>query len=298
MEGFSAIYVVYATAALAGIMIAEACYLLFAGRADKRTAINRRMKLQSGKISQEQVLIQLRKERGLEGGVSIFSLESFRTLRTQSGLIMGTPFYMSPEQARGESIDARADVFSMGVVLWELTTGQRLFDRDNDLLILRAVTEDPIKLPSSVVPNYPPELEVIRYQPPPPSTACAGLLERPCYTGPPATAGVGVVMLTARADEAAATAALMRIPGVHIHGTAADVIRRAMIRMPQAIAGLDAKMLLQVHDELLFEVADGEVDRLIAAAKDTMEGAAHPAVTLNVHLAVEAGQGRNWAEAH
>ena len=83
-----------------------------------------------------------------------------------------------------------------------------------------------------------------------------------------------------------------------IQGTAADVIRRAMIRMPQAIAGLDAKMLLQVHDELLFEVADGEVDRLIAAAKDTMEGAAHPAVTLNVHLAVEAGQGRNWAEAH
>ncbi len=83
-----------------------------------------------------------------------------------------------------------------------------------------------------------------------------------------------------------------------IQGTAADVIRRAMIRMPAAIAGLDAKMLLQVHDELLFEVAEGETDRLITAAKDTMEGAAHPAVALRVHLAVEAGQGRNWAEAH
>ena len=83
-----------------------------------------------------------------------------------------------------------------------------------------------------------------------------------------------------------------------IQGTAADVIRRAMIRMPAAIKGIDAKMLLQVHDELLFEVAEGETDRLIAAAKDTMEGAAHPAVSLKVHLAVEAGKGKNWAEAH
>lgn len=83
-----------------------------------------------------------------------------------------------------------------------------------------------------------------------------------------------------------------------IQGTAADVIRRAMIRMPAAIRGIDAKMLLQVHDELLFEVAEGESDRLIAAAKDTMESASHPAVALKVHLAVEAGKGKTWAEAH
>ncbi|BCG94290.1 type II secretion system F family protein [Mesorhizobium sp. 131-2-1] len=87
-EGFSAIYVVYAAAALTGIMIAEACYLLYAGRSDKRTAINRRMKLQENKISQEQVLIQLRKERGLEAGTSVFSLDRFRALRTQSGMTM------------------------------------------------------------------------------------------------------------------------------------------------------------------------------------------------------------------
>jgi tight adherence protein B len=84
----NALYVVYAAAALAGIMIAEAAYLLYAGRADRRTAINRRMKLQESKISQEQVLIQLRKERGLEEGASIFSLERFRALRTQSGMVM------------------------------------------------------------------------------------------------------------------------------------------------------------------------------------------------------------------
>ena len=83
-----------------------------------------------------------------------------------------------------------------------------------------------------------------------------------------------------------------------IQGTAADVIRRAMIRMPAAIAGLDAKMLLQVHDELLFEVSEAEADRLIPIAKEVMEGSSHPAVSLNVHLAVEAGKGKNWAEAH
>jgi DNA polymerase-1 len=83
-----------------------------------------------------------------------------------------------------------------------------------------------------------------------------------------------------------------------IQGAAADVIRRAMIRMPAAIAGLPAQMLLQVHDELLFEVEEGAADRLIAAARAVMEGAAHPAVHLDVPLVVDAGQGANWAEAH
>jgi DNA polymerase-1 len=83
-----------------------------------------------------------------------------------------------------------------------------------------------------------------------------------------------------------------------IQGTAADVIRRAMIRMPGAIRGLDAKMLLQVHDELLFEVAEDAVDGLIPVARDVMEGASHPAVDLSVRLVVEAGRGANWAAAH
>ena len=83
-----------------------------------------------------------------------------------------------------------------------------------------------------------------------------------------------------------------------IQGTAADVIRRAMIRMPAAIGGIDAKMLLQVHDELLFEVAEDAVDALIPVARDVMEGASHPAVDLTVRLVVEAGKGANWAAAH
>jgi DNA polymerase I len=83
-----------------------------------------------------------------------------------------------------------------------------------------------------------------------------------------------------------------------IQGTAADVIRRAMIRMPEAIAGLPAKMLLQVHDELLFEVEAEAAEALTRIAKDVMEGASHPAVHLKVPLTVEAGQGANWAAAH
>ncbi|MGR3463436.1 DNA polymerase, partial [Limimaricola sp.] len=84
-----------------------------------------------------------------------------------------------------------------------------------------------------------------------------------------------------------------------IQGTAADIIRRAMIRMDDAIASVpSARMLLQVHDELLFEVDEAEADKLIAIAREVMESAAHPAVHLDVHLAAEGGQGRTWAEAH
>jgi len=83
-----------------------------------------------------------------------------------------------------------------------------------------------------------------------------------------------------------------------IQGTAADIIRRAMIRMPAAIKDLPAKMLLQVHDELIFEVAEDAVDDTIAAARDVMQGAADPAVKLDVPLIVDSGVGDNWAEAH
>ena len=83
-----------------------------------------------------------------------------------------------------------------------------------------------------------------------------------------------------------------------IQGTAADIIRRAMIRMPTAIDGLPGRMLLQVHDELIFEVKAGAEQTVIDAARAVMQGAADPAVKLDVPLIVDAGQGANWAEAH
>jgi tight adherence protein B len=94
VSGFSLIYVIYGAAALTGIMIAEAFYLLYAGRIDRRASMNRRMKLQDNKISQEQVLVQLRKERGVGSGTSRFSFERLRALRTQSGMITPMPRFL------------------------------------------------------------------------------------------------------------------------------------------------------------------------------------------------------------
>ncbi|KPD13322.1 DNA polymerase I [Phaeobacter sp. 11ANDIMAR09] len=83
-----------------------------------------------------------------------------------------------------------------------------------------------------------------------------------------------------------------------IQGTAADVIRRAMVQMPPAIAHLPARMLLQVHDELLFEVPEAAVEETIETARRVMENAADPALHLDVKLSVDAGRGKNWAQAH
>jgi DNA polymerase-1 len=86
-----------------------------------------------------------------------------------------------------------------------------------------------------------------------------------------------------------------------IQGSAADIIRRAMIRMPAAlkIAKLpSAKMLLQVHDELVFEVADSDASALIKTACRVMETAAEPALRLLVPIHVDAKAADNWDEAH
>ena len=84
-----------------------------------------------------------------------------------------------------------------------------------------------------------------------------------------------------------------------IQGAAADIMRRAMIRMPEAIAGIEgARMLLQVHDELVFEVPEGQAHALINIAKTTMEKAAMPAVSISVPLVVDAKAARNWNDAH
>jgi DNA polymerase-1 len=85
-----------------------------------------------------------------------------------------------------------------------------------------------------------------------------------------------------------------------IQGAAADIIRRAMVRMPGALRaeGLKARMLLQVHDELVFEAPEAEADAVCALARRVMEGAAEPAVSISVPLLVEARAAKNWDEAH
>ncbi len=85
-----------------------------------------------------------------------------------------------------------------------------------------------------------------------------------------------------------------------IQGTAADIIRRAMIRMGPALAAkkLQARMLLQVHDELVFEVPENEVEATTAVVREVMSGAASPVVEISAPLTVDVGVGDNWDEAH
>jgi DNA polymerase-1 len=85
-----------------------------------------------------------------------------------------------------------------------------------------------------------------------------------------------------------------------LQGTAADIIKRAMARLPAALKreGLDARMLLQVHDELLFEVPEAQAAATAVLVKAIMEGACAPRATLSVPLVVETGTALNWDEAH
>src|SRR5262249_54310738 len=85
-----------------------------------------------------------------------------------------------------------------------------------------------------------------------------------------------------------------------LQGTAADIIRRAMIRIDDALAKqrLSAQMLLQVHDELIFEVPEDEIARTLPVVKRVMEEAPLPAVALTVPLQVDARAADNWDEAH
>jgi eukaryotic-like serine/threonine-protein kinase len=84
-----------------------------------------------------------------------------RLSRTATGHVKGKFSYMSPEQCLGIPLDATSDLWSLGVVLYELTTQRRLFKRPNELLVLKAVTEDPIPRPRRELPHYPELLERI-----------------------------------------------------------------------------------------------------------------------------------------
>lgn len=85
-----------------------------------------------------------------------------------------------------------------------------------------------------------------------------------------------------------------------IQGSAADIIRRAMVRMEPALeaAGMQARMLLQVHDELIFETAEADADKIIPVIIEVMENAAMPAIDMAVPLQVDARAAKNWDEAH
>jgi serine/threonine-protein kinase len=84
-----------------------------------------------------------------------------RLTQTATGQLKGKVMYMSPEQCRGEQLDRRSDIFSLGVVLYELSMQRRLFKRSNELMVLKAVCDEPVPRPSRERREYPPALEAI-----------------------------------------------------------------------------------------------------------------------------------------
>ena len=84
-----------------------------------------------------------------------------RTVKTRTGTLKGKISYMSPEQAKGAPVDRRSDIFSLGIVLWEMVTTSRLFRGENDLATLQLIINVPPKKPSEARPDCPPELERI-----------------------------------------------------------------------------------------------------------------------------------------
>ncbi len=98
-----------------------------------------------------------------DGGVKLtdFGIAKAGTSFTAPGMLKGKFAYMSPEQARGEKVDARTDVFAMGITLWEMLTGGRLFEGDSDIAVLRAVQESLIAPPARLNPDVPNELSEI-----------------------------------------------------------------------------------------------------------------------------------------
>jgi serine/threonine protein kinase len=80
---------------------------------------------------------------------------------TRFGTLKGKVPYMSPEQCRGEALDRRSDVFSLGIMLYELTVGRRLYKGKSDFEVLKQIVEGPVRLPHELDPSFPPALEAI-----------------------------------------------------------------------------------------------------------------------------------------
>lgn len=142
---------------LAAHIIAEACAGLHAAHeiSDGQGA---RLDVVHRDVSPQNVMITYAGEvKILDFGIA----KASHSGRTQSGHVRGKCEYMSPEQCRGEPLDRRSDVFSLGILLYELTVGRRLFKRDNMLLAFHAVCYAPIPRPTEVDPSYPHVLEPI-----------------------------------------------------------------------------------------------------------------------------------------
>jgi eukaryotic-like serine/threonine-protein kinase len=143
---------------LAAHVVAEACAGLHAAH-ELRDEHERPLNVVHRDVSPHNLFVTF------DGNVKVLDFGIARAAdrgrRTEPGEVKGKLEYMSPEQCRGEALDRRADIFSLGVVLYELMTLRRLFKRATPLATLRAITEEGIVPPSRLVPGCPKALEVI-----------------------------------------------------------------------------------------------------------------------------------------
>ncbi len=144
--------------ALAAYIVAEACAGLHAAH-ELATPSGERQNVVHRDVSPQNLFV------GYGGDVKVLdfgiALAGDRIVRTEAGQLKGKFEYMPPEQWREEPLDRRADIFALGVVLFELTTGRRLFRRATRLDTVKAICELPIPPPSSLEAGYLPELERI-----------------------------------------------------------------------------------------------------------------------------------------
>ncbi|HET9993272.1 MAG TPA: serine/threonine-protein kinase, partial [Kofleriaceae bacterium] len=100
-----------------------------------------------------------------EGGVKLVDFgvakAAHRSQETRSGTVKGKISYLSPEQCRGAPIDRRSDLFSLGIVLWEMLTTERLYKRDSDFNAMAAIVSEVVPAPSTRRPDIPPELDAL-----------------------------------------------------------------------------------------------------------------------------------------
>jgi serine/threonine protein kinase len=143
--------------ALAAHIVAEACAGLHAAH-ELTDAGGGGREVVHRDVSPQNVMISYAGEvKILDFGIA----KAADSARTAGGQVKGKCEYMSPEQCRGEPLDRRSDIFSLGILLYELTAGKRLFKRDNAMLVFHAVCEAPIPRPTTSDPDYPRPLETI-----------------------------------------------------------------------------------------------------------------------------------------
>ncbi len=122
-----------------------------------RDAQGKPLRLVHRDVSPQNILV------GFDGGVKVIDFGVAKaagsTSETATGVLKGKYPYMSPEQANGQHVDARSDLFALGVVLWELITGRRLFKGESDLMTLRLVRDCQVPAPSQLNPKLPPGLD-------------------------------------------------------------------------------------------------------------------------------------------